>query len=157
MGINFDDELQGLWFLNILPDSWETLRVSLTNFANGGKVTMEYAKSGVFNEEVRRKSQDTSSHSDVLYTEDRGRHKTRDPRSRGKSRSKSKFKNPNIICYHCGKKGHIKRFCKQLKQDLKEGMKEENNENNIVVVVQDDLLFACDKDVTNFVSQDTIG
>ena len=115
-------------------------------------MTMEYAKSGVLNEEVRSKSQDTSSLSDVLYTEDRGRHKTRDPRSRGKSRSKSKFKNPNIICYHCGKKGHIKRFCKQLKQDLKEG---KNEENNVVVVVQDDLLFACDKDVINFVSQDT--
>ena len=57
--------------------------------------------------------------------------------------------NPNIICYHCGKKGHIKRFCKQLKQDLKEGKKEENNENNVVVVVQDDLLFTCDKDVIN--------
>ena len=128
MGINFDDEIQGLWLLNTLPDSWKPLRVSLTNSATGGKVTMEYAKSGVLNEEVRRKSQDTSSHSDVLYTEDRGRHKTRDPRSRGKSRSKSKFKNPNIICYHCGKKGHIKRFCKQLKQDLKEGKKEENNE-----------------------------
>ena len=62
--------------------------------------------------------------------------------------------NPNIICYHCGKKGHIKRFCKQLKQDFKEGKKEENNENNIVVV-QDDLLFACDTDVVNFISQDT--
>ena len=128
---------------------------SLTNSATGGKVTMEYAKSGVLNEEVRRKSQDTSSNTDVLYTEDRGRHKTRDPRSRGKSRSKSKFKNPNIICYHCGKKGHIKRFCKQLKQDLKEGKKEENNENNIVAIVQDDLLFAFDNDVIDFISQDT--
>ena len=38
-----------------------------------------------------------------------------------------------------------------MKQDLKEGKKEENNENN---VVQDDFLFACDKDI-NFVSQDT--
>ena len=89
MGINFDDELQGLWLLNTLPDFWETLRVSLTNSVTDGKVTMEYAKSGVLNEEVRRKSQDTSSHSDVLYTEDRGRHKTRDTTSRGKSRSKS--------------------------------------------------------------------
>ena len=94
MGANFDDEIQGLWLLNTLSDSWNTLRVSLLNSATGGKVTMEYAKSGVLNEEVRTKSQDTSSHSDVLYTEDRGRHKTRDPRSRGKSRSKSKFKNP---------------------------------------------------------------
>ena len=42
-----------------------------------------------------------------------------------------------------------------MKQDLKEGKKEENNENNVVPVVQDDLLFACDKDVINFVSQDT--
>ena len=112
---------------------------------------MEYAKSGVLNEEVRRKSQDISSHLDVLYTEDRRRHETKDLRSRDKSRSKSKFKNPNIICYHCGKKRHIKRFCKQLKQDLKEGKKEENNENNVVPVVQDDLLFAYDKDVINFV------
>lgn len=110
---------------------------------------MEYAKSGVLNEDVRIKSQDTSSHLDVLYTEDRGRHNTRDPRSKGKSKSKSKFKNPNIICYHYGNKGHIKRFCKQLKQDLKEGNKEENNENNVVVVVPDDLLFTCDKDVIN--------
>ena len=38
-----------------------------------------------------------------------------------------------------------------MKQDLKEG---KNEENNVVVVVQDDLLFACDKDVINFVSQD---
>ena len=68
MGVNFDEEIQGLWFLNTLPDSWETLCVSLTNFSTGGKVTMEYAKSGVLNEEVRRKSQDISSHSDVLYT-----------------------------------------------------------------------------------------
>ena len=88
-----------------------TLHVSLTNTTTGGKVTMEYAKSAVLNEEVRIKYQDISSHLDILYTDDRGRHKARDPRSRGKSRSKSKFKNPNIICYHCGKKGHIKRFC----------------------------------------------
>ena len=80
--MNFDDEIQGLWLLNTLPNSWETLRVSLTNSATGGKVTMEYAKSGVLNEKVRRKSQDTSLHSDVLYTEDRGRHKTRVLRSR---------------------------------------------------------------------------
>ena len=40
MGVNFDDEIQGLWLLNTLPDSWETLRVSLTNSATVGKVTM---------------------------------------------------------------------------------------------------------------------
>ena len=116
---------------------------------------MEYAKSGVLNDKVRRKSQDTSSHSYVLYIEDRGRDKTKDPRSRGKSRTKSRFKNPNVICHHCGNKDHGRRFCKQLKQDIKEGKKEENNGNNVVGVVRDDLLFTCDKDVINFVSQHT--
>lgn len=75
MGVKFDDEIQGLWLLNTLPDSWETLRVSLTNSAPSGVVTMEYTKSGVLNEEMRRRSQASSSsasHSDVLVTEDRG-------------------------------------------------------------------------------------
>nr|XP_016440820.1 PREDICTED: ent-kaurene oxidase, chloroplastic-like [Nicotiana tabacum] len=82
MGVNFDDEIQGLWLLNTLSDSWEALRVSLTNSAPGGKVTMEYAKSGVLNEEVRRKSQGSSSQADILVTEDRGRHRTRGSRNR---------------------------------------------------------------------------
>ena len=88
MGVNIYDEIQGLWHLNTLPDFRETLHVFLKNSTTGGKVTMEYEKSGVLNEEVRRKSYDTSLHSDVLYTDDRGRHKTRDSGSRGKSRSK---------------------------------------------------------------------
>ncbi|KAH0669685.1 hypothetical protein KY289_024178 [Solanum tuberosum] len=50
MNVKFDEEIQRLWLLNTLSDSWETLRVSLTNFAPCGAVTMEYAKSGVLNE-----------------------------------------------------------------------------------------------------------
>ena len=47
----------------------------MTNSSPSGIVTMEYTKSGVLNEEIRRISQDSSSsasHSDVLVTEDRG-------------------------------------------------------------------------------------
>ena len=62
MGVNFDDEIQGLWLLNTLLNSWETRCVSLKNCSTGGKVTMEYAKSGVLNEEIRRKYQDISSY-----------------------------------------------------------------------------------------------
>lgn len=140
MSVNFDDEIQGLWLLNTLPDSWETLRIFLTNSAPDDKVTMEFAKSGVLNEEVRRKSQGSSSHSDILYIEDRGRDKTRGPRNTGKSRSKSRSKYQNHSCHHCGKKGHIKRFCNKLKQEIREGKKEENNENNVAAVVRDDPL-----------------
>lgn len=42
-----------------------------------------------------------------------------------------------------------------MKQDIKEGKKEENNGNNIIYVVGDDLLCACDKEAINFVYQDT--
>lgn len=155
MGVNFDDEIQGLWLLNTLPDSWETLRVSLTNSTPGGKVTMEYAKSGVLNEEVRRKSQGSSSQADILVTEDRGRDRTRGSRNRGKSKSKSRSKYYNITCNHCGKKGHIKRFCRKLNQDTREGKKAENNENNVAAIVRDDHLFAYDENVINLVSHET--
>ena len=37
MSVNFDDEIQGLWLRDTLSNSWETLRVSLTNFATGQK------------------------------------------------------------------------------------------------------------------------
>jgi hypothetical protein len=38
--------------LNIVPDSWEIFRVSLTNAAPKDKVTMENVKSSVSNEEM---------------------------------------------------------------------------------------------------------
>ena len=155
MGINFEDEVQGLWLLNILPDSWETFRVSLTNSAPDGKVTMEYVKSGVLNEEVRRRSQNSSSsssHSDVLVTEDRGRSNFRGQKGRDKSRSKSRSKYKDVVCDHCGKTGHIKRKCFKLKREMR---RDGNDENRVATTFQQDLLFACDENVINFVSHET--
>ena len=56
MGIKFEDEVQGLWLLNTLPDSWETFRISLTNSAPNGKVSMQLVKGGILNEEMRKKT-----------------------------------------------------------------------------------------------------
>ena len=53
MGVKFEDEILGLWLLNALPDSWENLRVTLTNFAPSGVVTMDFVKTTILNEEVR--------------------------------------------------------------------------------------------------------
>ncbi|GKF90332.1 hypothetical protein Tco_0264295 [Tanacetum coccineum] len=41
MGIKFEDEIQGLWLLDTLPDTWETFRTSLSNSAPDGVITME--------------------------------------------------------------------------------------------------------------------
>ncbi|GMJ01945.1 hypothetical protein HRI_003863700 [Hibiscus trionum] len=54
MGVEFDDEILGLWLFATLPDSWETFRVSLINSAPQGIITLDLAKSGVLNEDVRR-------------------------------------------------------------------------------------------------------
>ena len=56
MGIKFDDEVLGLWLLNTLPESWETFRISITNSAPNGIVTLQMAKGGALNEEMRRKA-----------------------------------------------------------------------------------------------------
>ena len=62
MGIKFEEEVLGLWLLNILLDDWESFRVSLINSAPGGTLTMEYVKSGVLNEEMRRTLDTSKSH-----------------------------------------------------------------------------------------------
>ncbi|KAK8584424.1 hypothetical protein V6N12_068668 [Hibiscus sabdariffa] len=64
MSVKFDDEILGLWLLATLPDSWETFRVSLINSAPQGIITLDLATSGVLNEEVRRRSQGSTSQSE---------------------------------------------------------------------------------------------
>ena len=61
MNIKFEEEVQGLWLLGTLPDSWEMFRTSLSNSTPDGSITMDLAKSYVLNEEMRRKSQGSSS------------------------------------------------------------------------------------------------
>ncbi|GJR54988.1 putative RNA-directed DNA polymerase [Tanacetum coccineum] len=129
MGIKFEDEIQGLWLLGTLPDTWETFRTSLSNSAPDGVITMELAKGSILNEEMRRKSQGSSSHSDVLVTERQGRSKSRGPSNRGNHRSSSsKGKFADVECYHCHKKGHTMKFCRQLKKENKK--KNYNNQKN---------------------------
>ncbi|GJW49008.1 putative RNA-directed DNA polymerase [Tanacetum coccineum] len=92
----FGDGYQGLkmrfkawWLLGTLPDTWETFRTSLSNSAPDGVITMELAKG-----EVNSRGPDN-----------RGNHRS--------SSSKGKF--ADVECYHCHKKGHTMKFCRQLK------------------------------------------
>ena len=89
MGIKFNEEIQGLLLLGSLPDSWETFRTSLSNSAPDGVISMDSAKSSVLNEEMRRKTQGSSS-SDVLITGPRGRNKTRSSKHREQNRKNPK-------------------------------------------------------------------
>ncbi|VFQ58709.1 unnamed protein product [Cuscuta campestris] len=154
MGVKFEDEILGLWLLNTLPDSWENLRVSLISSAPGGTVTMEYVKAAVLNEEVRHRTHETStSKSDVLVIENRGRSKDRDHGEfkRGKSRSKSRSKYKNVECHYCHKKGHLMKNCFKLKNKDKnkpEG-KDGENDRHVATTTSGDLIVVSDNDLIN--------
>ena len=119
MNIKFEEEVQGLWLLGTLPNSWEMFRTSLSNSTLNGTMNMNLVKSCVLNEEMRRKSQGSSSQSDVLVAEKRGRSKSRGPKNRDKSKSKTN-KFTTIEFHYCHLKGHIRKYCRQLKRDMKQ-------------------------------------
>ncbi|KAJ0804413.1 putative RNA-directed DNA polymerase [Helianthus annuus] len=164
MGIKFEDEVQGLWLLGTLPDSWETFRTSLSNSAANGIITMEMAKSSILNEEMRRKSQGSSSQSDVLATESRGRGQSRGPSNKEKHRSKSRGKFADYECHHCGKKGHTIKFCRQLKREKKKANynnqknnhKKDDGGNDTAEVntATEEFFVCCDYDMVNIARDD---
>ena len=88
------DEVLALLLLGSLPDSWETLVVTL-------------GKSRLLDEEACQKDKDTSSDSKMLLTESkRGRHRNRSPQNREKSGTRSKSRG-RPTCFYCGKPGHF--------------------------------------------------
>jgi len=71
MGISFEDEDMALLLLGSLPDTWETLKVTLCNSTPNGVVTWNLVRTKLINEETRRlaKRDSSSSKSEVLVTE----------------------------------------------------------------------------------------
>lgn len=119
MEIKFDDEVQGLWLLGTLPENWDTFSC---NSAPNGKITLDLAKVGVLNEEMRRKSQGVSTQQESAYVvNNRGRSKTKDHHGRDKSRSKSRGRYKDLKCHYCGKMGHIQKYCYKWKREHKSG------------------------------------
>lgn len=112
MRIKIDDKVLGLYLLGSLPDSWETFRMTHCNSAPDGKMTMTYAREGVLNEEVWRNI-NSSFQSNMLFTTERGRSKSKGLGRR--SKSKGKFR--NVKCYRCGDTGHIKKYGRKLKKE----------------------------------------
>ena len=91
MKLCLDDELHALFLLSSFPESWETLVVSLSNFAPNGVVSMEQVSASLLNEEMRRRNSRTrSGESQALVSENRGRGKSRDKGHAYKSQSKSR-------------------------------------------------------------------
>ncbi|VFQ80312.1 unnamed protein product [Cuscuta campestris] len=151
MKMKLEDELQALLLLSSLPDSWDTLVVSLSNSAPEGKMTMEMVKASLLNEEARRKESGYPSQSEanVIPESSRGRSKSRNPHHRDKSRGRSESRKRDFICHYCQKPGHIERFCRKKKRDMFRERKDKNEnskqkpeeKNTTALASSDDDLF----------------
>lgn len=119
--MKIDDELQTLLLLSSLPESWDTLVVTLSNSTPDGKLSLDTITDSLLNEESRRKERGMSSHSEANVVENRGRSEHRSKGSRGKSRGRSKSRPRGLTCFYCGKDGHKKPECRFLKRDQKAG------------------------------------
>ncbi|GFZ01897.1 hypothetical protein Acr_15g0005060 [Actinidia rufa] len=112
---------EALLLLSSLPESWETLVVSLSNSAPNGKLTMSMVMDALFNEEARRREMGSTdqSESQALVSEgskERGRGQRRGHhRSTEKGRWRSQTRGRIVRCFYCDQEGHIKRDCLKYK------------------------------------------
>ncbi|GFY91260.1 hypothetical protein Acr_07g0014560 [Actinidia rufa] len=122
--LQFDDEMQALLLLSSLPESWETLVVSLSNSAPNGKLTTSMVMDALFNEEARRREMGSTdqSESQALVSEgskERGRGQGRGHhRGTGKGRWRSQARGRIVRCFYCYQEGHIKRDCPKYKTQV---------------------------------------
>ncbi|KAG8364646.1 hypothetical protein BUALT_Bualt18G0019000 [Buddleja alternifolia] len=143
-----------------LPDSWDTLVVSVSNSAPNGDLTLQVVKDCLLNEESRRKEQAFSTEQNTLVTENsdrRGRNKSRGPQhQRDKSRGKSKFKG-DFKCHYCGGPNHYERDCRKKKRDQKNGNNEnkKDDKDTTAVATDGDVVIICDDACVSSSCQET--
>ncbi|GFS33854.1 hypothetical protein Acr_00g0030870 [Actinidia rufa] len=149
--LQFDDEMQALLLLSSLPESWETLVVSLSNSVPNGKLTTSMIMDALFNEEARRREMGSTdqSESQALVSEgsrERGRGQGRGHhRGTGKGRWRSQARGRTVRCFYCDQEGHIKRDCPKYKAQVQSSdtaatavMAVDEDESDVLLAASDD-------------------
>ena len=136
MGVEFNDEMQALWLMGTLPESWETLCVSLSNSSVNMALTKQATVNALLNEEVRRRSNSdgsqVTSQETLMYDHKKKGKKVKSFQSKTKSTARDK---KGDQCHYCNKTGHWKAECYTLKKDQATGnVKPRRNDNNLAVV-----------------------
>ncbi len=114
----FDDKLKAIFLLMTLPDSWETLVVSLSNNTN---LTFDGVRGSILNEEIRRKAGGEGGNSANMVRGRTDKKNAYGQRNKSKSKERgnaSKGKDSDVTCYQCGRKGHKKPDCRFYKAEL---------------------------------------
>ena len=121
--IDFDDEIHELIVLASLPNSWEAMRMAVSNSTGKEKLKYNDIRDLILAEEIcRRDAGETSGSGSALNLETRGRDNDRNS-NRGRSKSKNSNRNRSksrsgqqVQCWNCGKTGHFRRQCKSPKK-----------------------------------------
>ena len=107
LDIPLANEVLTLLLLGSLPDSWETLVVTLGTATQQKDLTLDMLKSNLLHEEARRKEHESNFDHKALVIENnssRGRNHARGPQNhRNNSKGRSKSRNrKDFTCHYCG-------------------------------------------------------
>ena len=110
--IDFDDDvIHTLIVLTSLPNSWEAMRMTVSNSAGKSKLKYDDIRDLILSEEVRRRDVGINNAKDqALVMEKRGRNRSKGPDDQAKFNDRSQSKSRSHIrqireCFHYGKKG----------------------------------------------------
>ncbi|RVW95743.1 Retrovirus-related Pol polyprotein from transposon TNT 1-94 [Vitis vinifera] len=151
--IDFEDEIRVLIVLASLPNSWEAMRMAVSNSMGKEKLKYNDIRDLILAEEIRRRDAgETSGSGSTLNLETKGKCNDRNS-NRGRSNSRNSNRNRSkstsgqqVQCWNCGKTGHFKRQCKSPKKK-----NEDDSANAVTEKVHDALLLAVDSPLDDWV------
>ena len=151
--IDFDDEIRALIVLASLPNSWEAMRMAVSNSTGKEKLKYNDIRDLILAEEIhRRDAGETLGSSSTLNLETRGRGNDRNS-NRGRSKSRNSNRNRSksrlgqqVQYWNCGKTGHFRNQYKSPKK--KNG---DESANAVTEEIQDALLLAVDSPLNDWV------
>nr|GEX41909.1 zinc finger, CCHC-type [Tanacetum cinerariifolium] len=120
-----------------LPSSWHNYRKKLMHTSED--FTLDQIQKHLRIEEetrIHEKNLNGASSSKVNYVDSRKNNKGNDKKRKGtwiSSNDNKKDKKPlsEVVCYKCGEKGHIKRYCKNLKKKNQNSNKKDESDNAV--------------------------
>ena len=122
--IDFDDEIRALIILASLLNSWEAMRMTVSNCTGKEKLKYIDIRDLILAEKIcRRDAGEISGSSSALNLETKGRGNDKNL-NRGRSKSKNSNWNRSksrsgqqVQCWNCGKTGHFRNQCKSPKKN----------------------------------------
>jgi hypothetical protein len=121
MEVKFEDEDKAISLLCSLSESWDNLVTSIS-FSSADVLDYDSVVGALLAEEMRRKSSQETSTSEVMLV----RGQTKEKNEISLSRYKSRHEKGKEKCWYCGKTGHLNKDCWKRKESEENSTKEEN-------------------------------